>query len=368
MPATETTNIEITYIQTSQAGKETTANNAFDKIDGALGSVYAYEMPSNANQTPDDATCLISLVIHVTSAVTLTATRNITLPNNKKFYFVKNSTTGSQNIQFKTAAGTGVTVANGKEAIVRCDGTNIVRAGPEAFAPADGNFLVNGGNTSGMTGSFVDVTNMGGSLDIYCNDTGTSVLTLKTAATEPATSPFVLYDGNDDTQFQIDSEFNVDLMNHRIVNLADAQASNQAASSSQVSPGYLTFGALTMATANGTYYLAPGMYAATAPTSGSGDEPVFIAPADGVLSFLQVREHAVTHVTGTVTYTVRKNGSADATLQVALTTGVGSGSDVTGSISVSQGDRIGMQAVVTGGPMGTAPRMITASLKFTLAA
>ena len=61
---------------------------------------------------------------------TLTASRNVTIPLDvQNFYFLKNATSGSQNVVFKYATGTGTsaTVANGKTVIAYAkadDGTN----------------------------------------------------------------------------------------------------------------------------------------------------------------------------------------------------------------------------------------------------
>lgn len=66
--------------------------------------------------------------LNVTSGVSLTATRNLIVPVSAGAQFtVFNNTTGAQSIQVIGASGTGVTIANGKRAIVRCDGTNYVR-------------------------------------------------------------------------------------------------------------------------------------------------------------------------------------------------------------------------------------------------
>ena len=65
-------------------------------------------------------------VIVCTSAPVLTADRNLVLPNNG-FWIVTNSGGAAFNINAKTAAGTGVLIANTKTAIVRADGVNVVR-------------------------------------------------------------------------------------------------------------------------------------------------------------------------------------------------------------------------------------------------
>lgn len=54
----------------------------------------------------------------------LTATRNVIAPSVDKTYVVRNNTTGGQSIVLKTAAGTGITIPNGRSSLVFCDGTN----------------------------------------------------------------------------------------------------------------------------------------------------------------------------------------------------------------------------------------------------
>lgn len=66
--------------------------------------------------------------IVMSGGTVLTATRDITMPTTDGAeWVVRNGTSGGQSLVFKTAAGAGVTVANGMTAIVRCDGTDIVR-------------------------------------------------------------------------------------------------------------------------------------------------------------------------------------------------------------------------------------------------
>ena len=67
-------------------------------------------------------------ILNVTSGVALTATRNLIVPTIDKPYIVENNTTGSQSIIVKTSAGTGVTIPNGKKAMVYANSTNVVSA------------------------------------------------------------------------------------------------------------------------------------------------------------------------------------------------------------------------------------------------
>lgn len=52
----------------------------------------------------------------------------IIVPSTTQQYWVTNATTGGHSLTIKTAAGTGVTVANGEASIMYCNGTNVVDA------------------------------------------------------------------------------------------------------------------------------------------------------------------------------------------------------------------------------------------------
>jgi hypothetical protein len=57
----------------------------------------------------------------------LTALRNVTVPLVPRAWTVFANVTGGFGVQVIGASGTGITVADGKRAIVECDGTNVVR-------------------------------------------------------------------------------------------------------------------------------------------------------------------------------------------------------------------------------------------------
>ena len=59
------------------------------------------------------------------SSVSLTTRRNVVLPlSDGASLIVYNGTTGDKPLQFIGSSGSGVTVGNGKRAMVYCDGTN----------------------------------------------------------------------------------------------------------------------------------------------------------------------------------------------------------------------------------------------------
>lgn len=108
----------------------TTNTNLGTLLEQAISGVSSVAFPSDANLTlvsgngiSDQAR---NAVLVMTGAIT--ATRNVVVPTSNKFYAVRNATTGNQSILVRTAAGTGVTLANGFTQLMYCDGTNVVLA------------------------------------------------------------------------------------------------------------------------------------------------------------------------------------------------------------------------------------------------
>ncbi len=128
-----TTNIAVTKIDSAQAQKEVTANEAFDVFDAAL-SEKAIAM-TDANYTLSTSTVPQEWQYGIiTLTGTLTAGRNVIVPTNKKQYIIYNNTTGGFAVTVKTSGGTGIAVSATKTAILRCDGTNVVEVTPGSGA------------------------------------------------------------------------------------------------------------------------------------------------------------------------------------------------------------------------------------------
>jgi hypothetical protein len=91
-------------------------------------SLGTKQMAADADETftMPDATAdgTRSLYLKITSAVSLTATRTVTLAPNtvSKVWIIENATTGSQSITIAQGSGSSVTVATGTRAIVVTDG------------------------------------------------------------------------------------------------------------------------------------------------------------------------------------------------------------------------------------------------------
>lgn len=146
MTSSYTSNLKIELIATGdQVGTwGVTTNDNFQ---------YVFEEAIVGRGNPDytlDANLTLTLVnsvgnqvarnvyLNVTSSVPggLTAQRDLIVPTINKNYVVENNTTGGQSIRVKTAAGTGIVVANGTKVPLYVDGTNVTYAYNPMWDPA----------------------------------------------------------------------------------------------------------------------------------------------------------------------------------------------------------------------------------------
>lgn len=136
MASTYSQNLKIELLGTGdQAGTwgDTTNTNLGTALEQAIVgrgvATFAADADLTLTLTNSNASQVArSYALHVVSSVSLTATRNLVVPTITKPYLVLNATTGGQSIVVKTAAGTGVTIPNGKEVLVYVDGANVVAA------------------------------------------------------------------------------------------------------------------------------------------------------------------------------------------------------------------------------------------------
>ena len=111
-------------------------------------SLGTKQMAANANETftMPDATAdgVRSLYLKITSAVSLTATRTVTLAPNtvSKVWIIENATTGGQSIAISQGSGANVTVTNGSKVMIVTDGAGagaaVFNANPTAAASLTG--------------------------------------------------------------------------------------------------------------------------------------------------------------------------------------------------------------------------------------
>jgi hypothetical protein len=98
-------------------------------VDAAIaGTATVSMLDANYTLTVDNGATDESRRMFVVLTGALTAPRDVICPAVSKLYFVANTTSGAQNIVFKTAAGTGITVPNGVAMVLYSDGTNVVNA------------------------------------------------------------------------------------------------------------------------------------------------------------------------------------------------------------------------------------------------
>jgi hypothetical protein len=136
--STYSTNLKIELIADGEQSGNwggTTNDNFQYAIEQAIVGYGNPNFTSDADLTitlTDDNASQIArnFALNVTStSVSLTTTRNLIVPTIQKTYLIRNNTAGTpsgQSIVVKTAAGTGVTVANGTYMLVYVDGTNVV--------------------------------------------------------------------------------------------------------------------------------------------------------------------------------------------------------------------------------------------------
>jgi len=124
-------------------------------------AVFAFDYTSIAVGGSGDYTLTGSELNRIAYNFTgvLTGNRDIIVPATVQQYWVSNQTTGSFDLEVKTAAGTGVIVQQGQRAILYSDGTNVVSADTSGVSTPIS--IANGG--TGATTASAARINLGGS-------------------------------------------------------------------------------------------------------------------------------------------------------------------------------------------------------------
>jgi hypothetical protein len=127
--ATYTNDLRLKEITTGdEDGTWGTSTNTNLSLIADAFSLGTKQMAANADETftmPDaSADGVRSLYLKITSAVSLTATRTVTLAPNtvSKVWIIENATTGSQSITISQGSGATVTIATGTKAMIVTDG------------------------------------------------------------------------------------------------------------------------------------------------------------------------------------------------------------------------------------------------------
>jgi hypothetical protein len=163
--ATYVNDLRLTELATGEGSGTwgTTTNTNLELIGEALGYATQQAFGSDADTTTTVADGVSdparAMYYKVTSAVSLTATRTLTIAPNtlSRVMFIENATTGSQSIAISQGSGANVTIATGKTAVVYLDGAGATAAVVDAMAGVDPGVtdtlaeVLVAGNTSGGT-------------------------------------------------------------------------------------------------------------------------------------------------------------------------------------------------------------------------
>jgi hypothetical protein len=154
-------------------------------------SLGTKQMAADANETftmPDaSADGVRSLYLKITSAVSLTVTRTVTLAPNtvSKVWIIENATSGSQSITISQGSGATVTIATGTKAMIVTDGAGggaaVTLANPTVSLATGvtGTLPIANGGTGTTSTTFVNLTtNVTGTLPVGNGGTGATTLTL----------------------------------------------------------------------------------------------------------------------------------------------------------------------------------------------
>jgi hypothetical protein len=154
-------------------------------------SLGTKQMAADANETftMPDATAdgTRSLYLKITSAVSLSVTRTVTLAPNtvSKVWIIENATSGSQSITISQGSGATVTIATGTKAMIVTDGAGggaaVTLANPTVSLATGvtGTLPIANGGTGTTSTTFANLTtNVTGTLPVGNGGTGATTLTL----------------------------------------------------------------------------------------------------------------------------------------------------------------------------------------------
>jgi hypothetical protein len=180
MPSTYSPSLKIELIgdgEQSGTWGQTTNTNLGTLLEQAIAGVISIAMPdtdytlTSFNGASDEAR---NAVLKFTGS--LSATRNVIVPTQKKVYIAYNTT--NQSLVIKTSAGTGVTIPANYQTNVWCDGTNVVS--PAYTFPSTVNSV--GGFIGSLTGTASNATNATNATNLTGGTMAASVASITSAA------------------------------------------------------------------------------------------------------------------------------------------------------------------------------------------
>lgn len=175
MASTYSSNLKLELMGTGdQSGTwgDTTNTNLGTLLEQAVVGYTTQAITDGADTTLTIANGATSVarnyILQLTGA--LTANRNLIVPAIQKPYIIYNATTGGFSVTVKVSGQTGVTVANGKKAIVYNNGTDVIEVANAPVTEAGTQTLTNKtisggslnnapvGNTTASTGAFTTLS------------------------------------------------------------------------------------------------------------------------------------------------------------------------------------------------------------------
>ena len=187
--STYSSNLKVELIGTGEQSGSwgTVTNNAFSNVfEQAIVGYATVNFASDANTSltladGNSSQTARNLYLNLTSSGSLTATRDLIIPNNQagtariqKLYIIKNATTGSQSIRVIGSSGTGITIPNGVTMMVYSNGTNVVDAITHFTSLTLGSPLpTSSGGTGSTSTTYVNLaSNVTGTLPVANGGTG----------------------------------------------------------------------------------------------------------------------------------------------------------------------------------------------------
>src|SRR5262245_56167153 len=131
-----TPNLAIPHIAASQNQKEVTANDAFDRLDEAICGLAAISLTGQTSPLVLPPTTALRCAVLQLDATHPGGGFELVVPTNRKPYTVRNLSGGA--VTLRTAAGAGVTVADGQVRLLFADGTDVVDLSPAAVGGVEG--------------------------------------------------------------------------------------------------------------------------------------------------------------------------------------------------------------------------------------
>ena len=192
--STYSSNLKVELIGTGEQSGSwgTVTNNAFSNVfEQAIVGYATVNFASDANTSltladGNSSQTARNLYLNLTSSGSLTATRDLIIPNNQagtariqKLYIIKNATTGSQSIRVIGSSGTGITIPNGVTMMVYSNGTNVVDVANYFSSLTLGSPLpIASGGTGSSSTTYVNLaSNVTGTLPIANGGTGSASTT-----------------------------------------------------------------------------------------------------------------------------------------------------------------------------------------------